>query len=332
MPTRVLICDDSALARKMIARALPPSLAEHLCFAASGDEALQIIRSQTIDLLLLDLNMPGLTGYDVLNVIQQQDLPVFTIVISGDIQPDAYQQVMQSGALDFIRKPLDTEKLLSILHDYGLLARTAESSVQSGADTQQSDLAAVSFEESLQEVFNIAMGQAGSSLSKVLNTFIDLPVPRVRRVKSTRLTSILSDTAQRSLSAVVQGFSGNGIRGEAMLLLDDTSAPQLQQHYPLTEHSADAALEILMDLATILTGTCLQGLSEQLDIQLTCANPVVLGRHQSLEHMLSNVQAQDLLSVELNYKMYQGDVECDLIFLFTEDATVPLRDRLELLT
>lgn len=311
----------------MIARALPASLAKNTRFAASGEEALDIIRTRSVDLLLLDLNMPGLTGYDVLNLIQQQDLPVFTIVISGDVQPEARQRVMQSGALDFINKPIDSEQLVCIMRDYGLLARQPEPT-QTSSSRQP---LAVTFEESLQEVFNIAMGQAGSSLSKLLNTFIDLPVPRVQRVNSAELTGVLADTAQRSLSAVVQGFSGNGIRGEAMLLLDDASAPQLQKHYPLTERGADAAVEILMDLATILTGTCLQGLSEQLDIQLTCANPVVLGRHRGLQDMLEAAQAQDLLSVELNYKMYQGQVECDLIFLFTEDATGPLSDRLELL-
>lgn len=314
----------------MIARALPSSLGANTCFAADGEEALRIIRTHAIDLLLLDLNMPGLTGYDVLAIIQKQDLPVFTIVISGDIQPEARQQVMQCGALDFIRKPIDSDKLLSIMQDYGLLTREPDPSANN--TSQVNAFESVSFEESLQEIFNIAMGQAGNSLSRLLNTFIDLPVPRVHRVDSTRLMTVLADSAQRSLSAVVQGFSGNGIRGEAMLLLDDTSTPHLQKHYPLTEQSTDAALEILMDLATILSGTCLQGLSEQLDVELTCATPLVLGQHQRLEQVLAQIQAQDLLIVELNYKMYQQQVECDLIFLFTEDAIEPLRDRLELLS
>lgn len=313
----------------MIARALPSPLAADACFAANGEEALRLIRSGVVDLLLLDLNMPGLTGYDVLALIQQQDLPVFTIVISGDVQPEARLRVMQSGALDFIRKPVDADKLLTILHDYGLMVRETNTHVM---DAPPLTAQGVSFEESLQEVFNIAMGQAGNSLSQLLNTFIDLPVPRVRRVNSSRLVTVLADSAQRSLSAVVQGFSGNGVRGEAMLLLDDTSAPQLQQHYPVTEQGADAALEILMDLATILSGTCLQGLSEQLDVNLTCATPVILGQHQPLEKLLTHIQAQELLTVELNYQMYQGQVECDLIFLFTEDAVPPLRDRLELLS
>lgn len=313
----------------MIARALPYSLAANACFAADGEEALRIIRTKAVDLLLLDLNMPGLTGYEVLAEIQQRDLPVFTIVISGDIQPEARQQVMRNGALDFIRKPIDSSELLHIMHDYGLLPREQASSAKAG---EVNALESVSFEQSLQEVFNIAMGQAGSSLSRLLNTFIDLPVPRVRQVNSTRLITVLADSAQRSLSAVVQGFSGNGIRGEAVLLLDDTSAPHLQKHYPLAEQSADAALEILMDLATILSGTCLQGLCEQLDVELTCATPLVLGQHQRLEQVLAHVQAQELLVVELNYKMYQQQVACDLIFLFTEDAIDPLRDRLELLS
>ena len=63
MTTRILICDDSALARKQMAKALPPGLADDILFAGDGKEALTILRDQKAELLFLDLNMPELDGY-----------------------------------------------------------------------------------------------------------------------------------------------------------------------------------------------------------------------------------------------------------------------------
>lgn len=93
MTTRILICDDSALARKQMAKALPPGLADDILFAGDGKEALTILRDQKAELLFLDLNMPELDGYQVLEHIRSEDLPVLTIVVSGDIQPEARERV-----------------------------------------------------------------------------------------------------------------------------------------------------------------------------------------------------------------------------------------------
>ncbi|WP_315981312.1 response regulator [Aliamphritea spongicola] len=105
MATPLLICDDSSLARKQIARSLPDNLAVEVSFATHGGEALDAIRAGKGDVLLLDLNMPVMDGYQVLEAIQREDLPTMVIVISGDIQPSAYQRVKQLGALDFIKNP-----------------------------------------------------------------------------------------------------------------------------------------------------------------------------------------------------------------------------------
>ncbi len=62
MYTRILICDDSAMARKQMARALPQDWDTELQYAANGREALDLVREGQADLLLLDLNMPDMDG------------------------------------------------------------------------------------------------------------------------------------------------------------------------------------------------------------------------------------------------------------------------------
>lgn len=122
MSTPLLICDDSNMARKQVARSLPDGWDVDISFATNGREGIEAIKQGKGDVLLLDLNMPEMDGYEVLEAIVKQDLPTLTVVISGDIQPSAYERVIKLGALDFIRKPVSKEKLTEVLVKYGIIA------------------------------------------------------------------------------------------------------------------------------------------------------------------------------------------------------------------
>ena len=105
MDVRVLIVDDSMTGRKIMKRALPPSLAADVTEAGSGEEALRICTTQPVDLMFLDLTMPGMTGFEVLEALQQQSARPVVIVVSGDVQAPAQQRVTELGASAFIHKP-----------------------------------------------------------------------------------------------------------------------------------------------------------------------------------------------------------------------------------
>jgi len=121
MATSILICDDSNMARKQVARALPDSLNAEITFACNGREGLEFIRSGRAELVFLDLTMPELDGYGVLEEVKEESLKCLIVVISGDIQPEARERVMSLGALDFIKKPVNGEKLEQVLSTYGLI-------------------------------------------------------------------------------------------------------------------------------------------------------------------------------------------------------------------
>ncbi|WP_286265773.1 response regulator [Thalassotalea atypica] len=122
MSTKLLICDDSNMARKQVARSLPDNWDVEISFAADGVEGIEAIKAGKGDVLLLDLNMPKMDGYEVLQEIIDQDLNTLTVVISGDIQPTAHKRVTGMGALDFIKKPVSKEKLTEILTSYGIFS------------------------------------------------------------------------------------------------------------------------------------------------------------------------------------------------------------------
>lgn len=121
MPIHVLICDDSSFARKQIARALPQDWNIEVHHASNGREGLEAIRQGKGDVVLLDLTMPTLDGYGVLENIQKEQLNTKVIVISGDIQAEARDLVKKLGAVGFIKKPIDSKALRQSLIEFGVL-------------------------------------------------------------------------------------------------------------------------------------------------------------------------------------------------------------------
>ena len=117
--TSLLVCDDSAMARKQLLRALPPEWPVEVSQATNGVEALQRIRQGGIELLLLDLTMPQLDGYGVLAGLRDEGLACKVIVVSGDVQDEAVRRVTELGALAFLKKPADAT-LMVVTKDTGL--------------------------------------------------------------------------------------------------------------------------------------------------------------------------------------------------------------------
>jgi CheY-like chemotaxis protein len=118
---RVLIVDDSRLARITLRKALPASLSTEVVEAANGDEALACVRSSQIDLMLLDLTMPVRDGYQVLEALQEMGRTPPTIVVSADVQTLAVARVMKLGAIAFLKKSLKPADLTEVLQRAGLL-------------------------------------------------------------------------------------------------------------------------------------------------------------------------------------------------------------------
>lgn len=121
MAIPLLICDDSMMARKQVARALPEGWEVDVTYARNGVEALEAIRAGKGEMVFLDLTMPILDGFGVLEAISKENLKALVVVISGDVQPIAKRRVTRLGALDFIQKPVDKLVLNELLKVYGLI-------------------------------------------------------------------------------------------------------------------------------------------------------------------------------------------------------------------
>ena len=277
----VLICDDSMVARKQVAKCLPQDIEAQIHFAKHGEEALDAIAEGKGQVLLLDLNMPVMDGYQTLQNIQDKNMPIKTIVISGDIQPEAAQRVKSLGAIDFIKKPVKPDTLKKALESNGLLA--AEEEVE-----EESSELPETLRDCYQEVTNVAMGQAGDHLARIMNVFVELPIPNVNLIEVSELNMMLRDIDKtETTTGVCQGFLGDGISGEALCILSDSSFHDIADILGVTGQVDDQLqLELLMDAGSLLIGTILRGIANQLDMHFRQGHPVILGQHQSVSDLI----------------------------------------------
>ncbi|MEU0093239.1 response regulator [Kribbella sp. NPDC006257] len=109
----VLVVDDQAPNVRLLEAILTPR-GYDVRTAASGEEALRAIETEAIDLVLLDIVMPGIDGYEVCRRIREQVdtayLPVVMVTASGDEQK---VKALEAGADDFLTKPVNQSELLA---------------------------------------------------------------------------------------------------------------------------------------------------------------------------------------------------------------------------
>lgn len=334
-PTAVIplvVCDDSNMARKQLIRALPPEWPVTISQAANGQEALAALRQGLGQVMLLDLTMPVLDGYETLAAMRAEGLACKVVVVSGDVQDEAVRRVKELGALAFIKKPADPDTLRSTLLELGLFDPKATPTALAQAAVL--DELKVNFRDALREVTNVAMGRAAALLAKVLHVFVQLPVPQVNIFEVSELHMTLTDAMRgERLSAVCQGFIGDGIAGEALLLFHDSEVADMAKLLGWQPKDDTQTSEMLLDLASILTGACLAGIAEQIDVRFSQGHPQLLGQHSSIERLihLNQRRWRKTLAIEVSYSLEAHNIHFDLLLLFTEDSIKRLTNKLNYL-
>lgn len=329
MSTRVLICDDSSIARKQLAKALPVDWDIEVVFAQDGQEALNILAKQKMDVLFLDLNMPIKDGYQTLDALQGVADAPKVLVVSGDVQPKAVERVKALGAVDFHKKPIHADAMRTILLSLGLMKQSSGLVVRE--DIKDTSVDDFSFSDCLQEVSNIAMGKAASVLADMLNVFVKLPVPTVNILEVSELQMALGYGSKDSrYSAISQGFIGSGVAFEALLIFNDTSFPDIAKLLNVDQEvDQSMEVELLMEVSSVLVGPFMDALGKQIDIDFSFGHPVLLGQHVKMSNIIDVKRAKwrRMLTVEIVYEVENHNVSCDLLLLFTEDS-VPVLEKL----
>ena len=106
---RILLIDDSQLPR-LLGRAAFEDLGFEVLEAGDGQTGLELARSESPDLIFLDLWMPGMDGREVLRALQQANIPV--VVLTADEEQETRDECLGLGAKAVINKPRNNEEFV----------------------------------------------------------------------------------------------------------------------------------------------------------------------------------------------------------------------------
>ena len=186
--------------------------------------------------------------------------------------------------------------------------------------------------DALQEVANIAMGQAGDSLARILDNFVTLSVPRIRQIEVRELAdTVTAMVGEEEVSAVRQAFY-NSLRGEAIVIFTQSGADELAGLLGY-DCELDTAIEqeLLLEIGNLLIGAILNGISETLGAELGFSAPSLMAEHTPLREVLTPDQLswEQALLVEVNFSVEKHRFKSHLLMFMTEETIDTLRDILD---
>ena len=138
MSVKVLIVEDDIDLREAITDTLALADIRYL-EAGSGEEALSLLKQDSVDMVISDVNMPGMDGHQLLAHLKQQNpsLPVALITAYGQVERAV--DAIRNGAADYLMKPFEPQQLIDLIrtHAQGLLAAQHDEPVAEAPGSRQ---------------------------------------------------------------------------------------------------------------------------------------------------------------------------------------------------
>jgi CheY-like chemotaxis protein len=109
----ILIVEDSELNRDLLVQIFEGSY--DIEVAADGQAAVQIAAARQLDLILMDIGLPGLSGLDAVRAIRARSLDVPIIAVSSRVMPGDRDLAFEAGCDEFVSKPIDDLRLVEMV-------------------------------------------------------------------------------------------------------------------------------------------------------------------------------------------------------------------------
>jgi two-component system nitrogen regulation response regulator GlnG len=174
---RILVADDEESMRWVLSKALRKK-GFTVDLARDGDEALRLIRSESYDLAILDIKMPGISGLDLLDKVHELKADLLVIIMTAEAGMKNAVEAMKRGAYDYLTKPFDLDVMDAI--------------IEKANRAREMTLQVTTLKEELREYYLLENGIIGNSTP-------------MREVYKT-----IGKVAPSDMTVLIQGESGTG--------------------------------------------------------------------------------------------------------------------------
>ncbi len=179
--TKLLIAEDTASVRDILQRQLN-NIGVEATFVENGNEALTAVRSGEYGILLTDLHMPEMDGYEVIKQIRDDDkmldrhFPV--IALTADVQMNHRQVYMKHGFDECLLKPVSLGQFKRLLVRWGLL-NESQPLAKKQSTTVEKSLNSIDKNAIIRQ-----MGSFDDSIIKMLKMFVEMTAPLIENIES----------------------------------------------------------------------------------------------------------------------------------------------------
>jgi chemotaxis protein CheY-P-specific phosphatase CheC len=188
------------------------------------------------------------------------------------------------------------------------------------------------FVTTVRNIGQAAAQSATSVLRQLLSTDVRVPTPTVNLLEPTELQMALSDPSEGGVErAICQSFIGRGIAGEALLTIrhlgNDTAALLLNTDPPDSDMEAT---ELVLDIANILIGACLSGLSGQIEIAFTQNHPMLLASdwREARQRGSNHGNGAPMLALEMPLRFSDVPIEGEVLLVLAPESVTILERHL----
>jgi len=171
---RVVLCDDHAMVR----RGIRDTLAEAVDIQVVGEagnysDVRQLLRTQPCDILILDLNLPGRGGLEVLASLRESDMPIRVLIVSMFAEDQYALRCLRAGAHGYLNKAGDPTELVAAVRTIAqgrkyVTPAVSEMLVNNLAEPQAQTLHSTLSERELQTLLKIASGKKLTDIAEEL--------------------------------------------------------------------------------------------------------------------------------------------------------------------
>lgn len=177
--------------------------------------------------------------------------------------------------------------------------------------------------DALQELLNIAMGQAADSLARVLSAYVQLAIPSIEIIEAHQLADALSHIAHEgeAVTAARQAFF-NDLQGEAVAVYGNEDSRHVADLMGYDELDSLEEQELLLDITNVLVGACMTGFGKLIDANIGYSAPRMMAVNVPMSQLFSSEKPswnQSLL-IKINFGIHERSFLCELLFFMPESS------------